>query len=154
MLPLMLAGLLLAAPHHAPKTEVRLADGSSWALSSFTGKVVLIDFWASWCGPCKKSFPALDELFREYHDRGLEVLAVNVDEDRRDADAFLEGRPHRMPITFDAKGVLPRAFSVEGMPSSFLIDKSGAIRYTHMGYSEKTLASVRDEIEELLREDP
>jgi thiol-disulfide isomerase/thioredoxin len=153
-MPSLLLGVWLLAAGPAPEVELHLADGTSLALSSYSGKVVLVDFWASWCGPCKKSLPALDQLYREYRDRGLEVIAVNVDEDRKAALQFLEGRSSGMHLAFDPKGVAPRAFGVEGMPSSFLIDRKGAIRHSHMGYTEKTLAAYRDEIEALLRERP
>src|SRR5204863_9604836 len=113
---------------------------------------VLIDFWASWCIPCKTSFPALDTLYREYQPRGLEVLAVNLDERRRDADTFLAARPHTMPVLFDPKGVSPLAFAVRGMPSSFLIDRAGNIRFTHMGYSESIGEQYRWEIAQLVAE--
>ena len=78
-----------AAPKIAPDIALQSADGGTIRLAPYRGKVVLVDFWASWCPPCKTSFPALDALYREYQPRGLEVLAINLDERRRDADAFL-----------------------------------------------------------------
>jgi thiol-disulfide isomerase/thioredoxin len=136
----------------APAVELHAADGSTTHLADYKGKVILLDFWASWCVPCKTSFPALDALYRELQPRGLEVLAVNLDERRRDADAFLEHRPHAMPVLFDPQGVAPLAFSVRGMPSSVLIDRAGNIRFTHMGYSDKVVASYRQELGILLKE--
>ena len=124
-----------AATTHTPNVVLQQADGTTVRLADFKGKVVLVDFWASWCVPCKTSFPALDALYREYSARGLEVLAVNVDEQRKAADAFLAARPHTMPVLFDPKGESPQAFDVRGMPSSFLIDRDRHIRFTHMGYS-------------------
>ena len=118
-----------------PNVSVHTADGATVRLADYKGKVVLIDFWASWCPPCKTSFPALDALYREYQAKGLEVLAVNVDERRRDAETFLDAHPHRLTVLYDPKGVSPQVFGVKGMPSSFLIDRAGNIRFTHMGYS-------------------
>jgi thiol-disulfide isomerase/thioredoxin len=121
-------------------------------LSDYEGKIVVIDFWASWCPPCKASFPALDALFREYQARGVEVLAVNVDERRRDADAFLAARPHSLTVLYDAEGASAAAFGVKGMPSSFVVDRSGNIRFTHMGYSGNVDETYRRELAQLLAE--
>ena len=125
-----------AASTHAPNVALQQADGAPVQLAAYKGKVLLVDFWASWCVPCKTSFPALDALYREYQPRGLEVLAVNLDEERRQTPTRSSRRhPHQMTVLFDPKGEAPLAFGVKGMPSSFLIDKTGTIRFTHMGYS-------------------
>jgi len=142
----------VAAGRRAPAVALPLADGTVKRLADLRGSVVLVDFWASWCGPCKESFPALDGLYRELHARGLEVVAINVDERRRDAEAFLAGRSPAMTVLFDPKGVAPRLFNVRAMPSSALIDRAGNIRFTHEGYSAKTLESYRREIATLLTE--
>src|SRR3954454_3808471 len=122
-----------AASNLAPDVALQSGDGAVVHLSDYKGKVLLVDFWASWCASCKTSFPALDALYREYQPRGFEVLAVNLDERQSDADAFLRAHAHRLTVVFDPKGTSPAAFGVKGMPSSFLIDKSGHIRFTHMG---------------------
>ena len=151
---LLMAGALGAADkvRPAPAVALHLTDGTIVHPADFKGKVVLIDFWASWCPPCKTSFPALDTLYQSYRGRGLEVLAVNVDERRKDADAFLADHPHVMPVVFDPKGESALAFAIRGMPSSVVIDRAGNIRFTHMGYSGKVLDSYRDEINLLLSE--
>jgi len=136
----------------APRSTFHFADGSSAPIDTYKGKVVLVDFWASWCVPCKTSFPAVDGLFKDYRDRGLQVVAVNVDERDRDAQAFLQPRPHVMPIAFDPKGELARDFNVEAMPSSFLSDRAGYVRFVHTGYTAKDLATYRTEIDGLLAE--
>ena len=140
------------APSPAPNVELQRADGGTVRLSNFKGKVVLIDFWASWCGPCKASFPALDAVYKRRHADGLEVLAVNVDEDRRAADEFLEERPHEMPVFFDPRGRAPAAFRVDGMPSSYLLDRRGRIRFKHMGYTAAIGSAQEREVEALLAE--
>jgi DsbE subfamily thiol:disulfide oxidoreductase len=148
-----LASLALAAVEKpAPNIVVQNGDGGSVDLASYRGKVVLVDFWASWCPPCKTSFPALDALYREYAAKGVEVLAVNLDERRRDADAFLSAHPHRMTVLFDPKGAAPVAFGVKGMPSSYILDRNGNIRFTHMGYSGNVDESYRRELVQLLAE--
>jgi thiol-disulfide isomerase/thioredoxin len=136
----------------APDVTLQTMQGSLVRLGEYKGRVVLIDFWASWCPPCKTSFPAVDLLSREYEGRGLQVFAVNLDERRRDADAFLDAHPHAMTVLFDPKGAAPLAFGVHGMPSSFLIDRTGTIRFTHMGYSGNIAEQYRQEITLLLSE--
>jgi thiol-disulfide isomerase/thioredoxin len=138
----------------APAPEVALTDdrGAVVRLADLQGHVVLIDFWASWCPPCKTAFPKLDALYRDLHPRGLDVLAINVDERRGDATAFLQGQPHMMPVLFDPSGQTPQAFAVRGMPSSVVVDRAGVIRFTHIGYTEKTVDLYRNEIERLLGE--
>jgi cytochrome c biogenesis protein CcmG/thiol:disulfide interchange protein DsbE len=136
----------------APDVTVARADGTAMHLADLRGRVVLVVFWASWCTPCKTSFPALDALYRELQPRGFEVLAINLDERRADADAFLAARPHVMPVAFDPRGAAPLAFKVRGMPTSVLIDRAGNIRYTHTGYSAKVVDEYRQEIRLLLEE--
>jgi cytochrome c biogenesis protein CcmG/thiol:disulfide interchange protein DsbE len=156
----LVAGLALTAAvsvsgagdRPAPAVSLPATDGTMKQLADLRGKVVLVDFWASWCVPCKASFPALDSLHRELRDRGFEVVAINVDERRRDADAFLAGRSPAMTVLFDPKGATPKAFNVRAMPSSALIDRAGNIRFTHEGYTGKTLEAYRREIATLLAE--
>jgi cytochrome c biogenesis protein CcmG, thiol:disulfide interchange protein DsbE len=136
----------------APSLELSTVDGRPVSLASLRGNVVLVDFWASWCGPCAQAFPALEDLFQEYRTRGFEVLAVNLDEKRRDADRFLADRPHAMTVALDPRGRSAKAFGLEGMPTSFVIGRDGKVRFVHTGYTQKTLDDYRREIELLLAE--
>jgi cytochrome c biogenesis protein CcmG/thiol:disulfide interchange protein DsbE len=147
-----MAGALLAPGQPAPALTLPGPGGQTVTLAGLKGHPVLVDFWASWCPPCRTSIPALDTLYRDFHERGLEVLAINVDERRKDADSFLAGHQYLMPIIFDAGGKSPRDAGVYGMPTSFLVDRSGTIRFVHRGYSDKVLESYRREILQLLAE--
>jgi thiol-disulfide isomerase/thioredoxin len=136
----------------APAVEWHDASGVVVRMADMKGKVVLVDFWASWCPPCKESFPALDVLQRDYRARGVQVIAVNVDEGQKNADSFLAAHPHQLLVVFDPHGESPKAFKVRGMPSSFVIDRLGTIRYTHQGYTQAMDAAYRREFDTLIAE--
>lgn len=136
----------------APNVELRTAKGPRMRLADFRGKIVLLEIWASWCPDCKVSFPAADRLYREFKDKGVEVIGVNVDEQRKDAETFLKANPHRLTVVFDPRFKIPDAFGTIGMPTSYVIDQRGMIRYTHEGYDENTDAAYRREIMTLLAE--
>ncbi len=138
----------------APAIELPSEQGPTASLSALKGQVVLVDVWASWCAPCKAAFPAYDALRQEYHAQGFEVFAINVDEKKADADRFLVGRRHSMTVVYDPKGVAPMRFRVKGMPTTYLLDRRGNIRYTHEGFAEKDVAVYRRRIETLLAEAP
>lgn len=136
----------------APNVSLTMLAGNTAHLADFKGKVVLVDFFASWCIPCRKSFPELDALHRKHESDGLVVVAVNVDEERKNADAFLQQYPHSMRIALDPKGVVAEAFGVSAMPTTMLLDRAGQIRYTHKGYTEKALAKMQAQVVALLAE--
>jgi cytochrome c biogenesis protein CcmG/thiol:disulfide interchange protein DsbE len=143
----------LAPGQPAPAVRLPTAEGRVISLADLRGKVVLVDFWASWCGPCATAFPVVDSLYRRLHERGFEVMAINLDEKRREADAFLADRAHDMPVVFDPKGASAQAFGLDGMPTSFLIGRDGRVRFVHVGYTAKTLDAYQREIEQLLAEE-
>ncbi|MEQ1908285.1 MAG: TlpA disulfide reductase family protein [Vicinamibacterales bacterium] len=148
-----LAVHVAAAPAKAlPPLTFTTLDGGTIESADLKGKVVVLDFWASWCIPCRKSFPEIDRLSKEFASKGVTVIAVNVDEQRKNADAFLSQYPHQVTVAFDSKGVSAKAFDLQGMPSSLIIDRSGRVRFRHMGYTDKTIAQFRTEIGQLLTE--
>lgn len=104
--------------------------------------IVLIDFWASWCGPCKQSFPWMAEMQRRYAAQGLEIVAVNVDRKRADAERFLAGTPAAFTVVFDAAGATPNAWNVRAMPSSYLVDRQGRIVHVDQGFREDMKAPI------------
>ena len=103
-------------------------------LSELRGKLVYVDFWASWCGPCRLSFPWMNDMQRKYGPKGLQVVAINLDAKRADADAFLARHPAAFALAFDPAGVSARRFGVLGMPSSVLIGPDGRVLYVHRGF--------------------
>ena len=123
-------------------------------LGALLGKVVLVDFWASWCAPCRRSFPWMNEMQQRHGARGLVVIAVNVDRDRALADAFLSDLPAAFRLEFDAAGAVAQQFKVQAMPTSFLIDRRGQQRVRHAGFREAQRADREAQIQLLLEESP
>jgi thiol-disulfide isomerase/thioredoxin len=118
-------------------------------LTSLRGKIVLIDFWASWCAPCREAMPQYEKLYSETSRDGFEIIAVNLDEDREDAINFLAVHPVTFPIALDPAGLVPPTFGVIGMPSSYLIDRNGVVRLRYQGFKAKDLKALRDQIHKL-----
>jgi len=128
------------------------AQASDLDLTAYRGKVVYVDFWASWCAPCRQSFPWLDGLVREYASQNFVVIGINVDKDRDRADRFLSETPAEFPIVYDPKGELATAYGVAGMPSAVLIDRTGRIRFQHVGFSGKQKGIYEEQLQTLLAE--
>jgi thiol-disulfide isomerase/thioredoxin len=128
------------------------AGAADLDLSSYRGKVVYLDFWASWCGPCKQSFPWLDSLVRSYGSQNFVVIGVNVDKSRDRAERFLNDFPAVFPIVYDPTGDLATTFKVEGMPSGILIDRTGHVRFQHAGFSDKQKSTYEQQLQSLLAE--
>lgn len=126
--------------------------GLEGTLPDLNGKVVLIDFFASWCGPCKESFPAMEEIHKKYSSRGLVVLAINLDKKKADMESFLKNHPASFPIVRDASNKLVSAVQIPTMPSSFLLDRSGKVHSAHRGFKgSETIKKYTEEIEALLK---
>lgn len=117
-----------------------LAEDTPIDLDDYKGKVVVVDFWASWCAPCRRSFPWLDEMQSKYRDQGLVVIAVNMDAERQEADAFLQEFPVSFRIVYDADGSLARGYEVVAMPSSYVIGRNGNIVAHHLGFKTARLS--------------
>jgi thiol-disulfide isomerase/thioredoxin len=127
------------------KLEGKLPDSTK-------AKVVLVDFWASWCEPCKQSFPVMEEFHKRYGDRGLLIIAVNVDENRPDMEAFLKKNTATFTIVRDSNQKLVAKAGIATMPSSFLIDQDGKVRFAHTGFrGTETKKKYEEEIESLLK---
>jgi cytochrome c biogenesis protein CcmG, thiol:disulfide interchange protein DsbE len=121
-------------------------------LSDFRGRVVYLDFWASWCAPCRQSFPWMQQMQDAYRGRGLVVVAVGVDRKRRDADRFLANLRPTFEVDFDPEGVLAERFGVKGMPTGLVIDRHGVVRFTHIGFRPEDSALYEQQLEQALNE--
>ena len=116
------------------------------------GQVILLDFWASWCGPCKSSFPVMEELNKKYSSQGLTIVAVSVDQKKENMERFLKSAKVSFNVVRDAQQKLVAAADVHAMPTSFLIDRSGKIRFIHTGFGDETTRQYVKEIEQVLGE--
>lgn len=121
-------------------------------LAAYHGKVVYLDFWASWCGPCKLSFPYMRGLRARYQKRDLEIVTVNLDRNPALAATFLGQVGGGLPVVYDHEGALARRFSVKDMPTSVLIDRRGNIRFTHRGFHPDKTAEYQQHITQLINE--
>jgi thiol-disulfide isomerase/thioredoxin len=130
-----------------------LNDKQKYSLADYAGQVVYIDFWASWCGPCRQSLPSLDRLYRQLGNRGFMVLAINVDAYSQDAKDFLKAYPVSYPVLLGENGSLPAVFGVKGMPTAFLIDKQGKVRRIYEGFRLGDEDLIRKEVLTLLEEE-
>lgn len=124
---------------------------SSVKLSDFKGKVVYLDFWASWCGPCKQSFPWMNSIYEKYRSQGFEIVAINLDMNADDAQKFLANNTAKFSIAFDSKGVTPKQYGVKGMPTSYLLGRDGRVIYQHMGFNEADKEKLEQKIQEVLK---
>jgi thiol-disulfide isomerase/thioredoxin len=134
----------------APAFSLHDANGASVALETLRGQVVYVDFWASWCGPCRRSFPWMNELQGRYGARGLTIVAINVDKNHADAMRFLERNPARFGVAYDPAGATPLAYAVEGMPSSYLIDTRGKVVDVEQGFHDERKGMIEQSIRALL----
>jgi peroxiredoxin len=136
----------------APAFTLAARDGGKVSLADLKGQVVMINFWATWCGPCRQEMPLLAQLHDKYEPLGFTMLGVNVEPDSAAAVAWLKGVPVTFPILFDTDSAVAGRFGVEGMPSSVLVDRNGQVRYIHRGYKPGDEAKYADMIRSLLKE--
>ena len=118
----------------APAFTLQSVDGKTVSLSQFKGDVVMINFWASWCGPCRQEMPLLDDIYKQYKDMGFVLLGVNVEPDAQSADAWLKKTPVSYPILYDPKSQVSQLYQVQAMPTTVIVDRQGNVRFVHNGY--------------------
>ena len=148
------SAVVSAAPSSGPAPGFQLAarDGSQVSLAGLKGEVVMINFWATWCGPCRQEMPHLEALYQRYSSLGFTLLGVNVEDDPKGAEAWLAETPVSFPILFDSKNDVTKLYDVVAMPSTVLVDRAGNIRYVHHGYKPGYENDYQNQIRELIRE--
>lgn len=130
-----------------------LDDGQPFSLDRYKNKVLYVDFWATWCPPCKKSIPFLNQLRNELVDKGFEIIAINVDENPDDTKRFLKKYPVDYVVAMDPAGNCPTAYNVMAMPSSYFVDRQGIVRRIHLGFRTSDEPDIRQQILSLLNEE-
>ncbi len=126
-------------------------DAEGFDPADYKGKVLYLDFWASWCGPCRATFPLMNQLRQKYSEDELAIVAVNLDGQRSNADRFLKQYPASFSVLYDPEGVLASRYQLPGMPTSYTYDQRGELVHTHIGFQENDEELVRKRLAELLR---
>jgi peroxiredoxin len=151
-MPLSAAPLAAATSPLAPDFTLKARDGSNLRLAEQQGSIVVLNFWASWCGPCRQEMPLLDTMASEYAELGVQVWGVNVEAENDEAKTFLQQVPVSFPIMFDTTNQLAKTYAVEAMPTTVIIDKNGKVRAIHRGYQPGYEKKYADDINALLAE--
>ena len=136
----------------APDFALKSSTGENMRLSEYRGDVVMINFWATWCGPCRQEMPLLDDLYARYQRVGFNLLGVNIDDDSRRAMKMVEELGVNFPVLFDARKEVSKLYNVDAMPVTVLVDREGTVRHVHHGYKPGYEEKYLTEIRSLLRE--
>ncbi|HEV7984612.1 MAG TPA: TlpA disulfide reductase family protein [Steroidobacteraceae bacterium] len=152
LLSLTASAASMAPGSPAPAFQLHSAASTDLSLSDLKGQVVLINFWASWCGPCRQEMPVLEQLYKKYKSAGFTLLGVNVEPKSADAEGFLKSTPVSFPILFDPDSKVSKLYEVSGMPSTVILDRNGKVRYIHHGYKPGEESEYLDQIRTLVRE--
>ena len=152
VLLLTISAAWAASDQPAPGFALPDSNGSLTSLDDYSGQVVVINFWASWCGPCREEMPLLNELHARYESLGFTMLGINVEEDSSAADDFLKSTPVTFPILYDRENAVSKLYDVIAMPSTVVIGRDGTVRYIHHGYESGDENAYQDYIRQLIRE--
>ena len=150
--PVMAGNANGGAPAPAAPFSLKSRDGKAVSLESLKGQVVLINFWATWCGPCRKEMPLLEQIQKKYGPLGFTMVGVNVEEDTRLMDTFLKDVPVTFPILLDPANGVSKLYNVSAMPSTVIVDRKGNVRFVHQGYQPGDEGKYQDMIRQLIRE--
>ena len=154
------AALLSAAPGQAalnegapaPAFKLNSTLGKPVALGDYKGQVVLVNFWASWCGPCRTEMPILEQIYKRYKSMGVTLVGVNVEPDSSAGLEWLKATPVSFPILFDTDSSVSKLYDVNGMPNTVIVDRKGNVRYIHRGYKSGAENDYMDQLRALIRE--
>jgi len=149
VLLLGVSGLALAFDQ-APAFTLNNLQESPVSLSNFKGKVIYVDFWATWCAPCRRSFPWMQQMYEKYHDLGLEIIAISLDGKKEVIDRFLKQSPVSFTILRDRRNKVASKYKVKVMPSSYLIDQDGNFYYRHAGFNDRDKTKLEERFRDLL----
>ncbi|MDO6612022.1 TlpA disulfide reductase family protein [Shewanella sp. 1_MG-2023] len=149
---LLLIAPLIASAAPSLNHLVEDVEGNKVSLSEFKGKVVYVDFWSSWCGPCRKSFPWMNQMHEQYQQQGLAVVAINLDVEVELAQVFLEQLPAQFTIRYDPESEVARLFGLKGMPSSFIFNRQGELVQQHTGFNLEQTSQYEQELVNLLEQ--
>ncbi len=136
----------------APDFTLDSRTGKPVSLAQYKGQVVMLNFWASWCGPCKQEMPLLEDIQKKYGKLGFTLIGVNVEPDSKAANAVLEKIPVSFPVVYDTESKVSKAYDVSGMPASVFIDRKGQVRLLHRGYKPGDENEYMNQIRALIRE--
>jgi peroxiredoxin len=136
----------------APAFTLTTLEGQPGALSQYKGQVVMVNFWATWCGPCQQEMPLLDQMYKKYKPAGFTLIGVNVDKEAPPVKELMARKPVSFPVLLDPANQVSKAYHVDEMPSSVIIDRKGEIRYIHRGYKPGDENEYQDRIRQLIRE--
>jgi thiol-disulfide isomerase/thioredoxin len=149
---LAVTSLVGASASMAPGFVLPSRAGETVSLEKLKGQVVMINFWASWCGPCRTEMPLLDQMYKRYSPLGFTLLGVNVESDSKDAEKLLAAAPVGFPVLFDTENKVSKMYDVNAMPSTVFIDRKGNVRYLHRGYKAGDESEYLNQIRALLKE--
>ncbi|MET0498560.1 MAG: TlpA disulfide reductase family protein [Steroidobacteraceae bacterium] len=149
---LAVSSLVGASASVAPGFSLSSRTGDKVSLEQLKGQVVMLNFWASWCGPCRAEMPLLEQMYKRYSPLGFTLIGVNVDAETKDAEKWLAATPVTFPVLFDTKSDVSKLYDVDAMPSSVFIDRKGNVRYLHRGYKAGDESEYLNQIRALLKE--
>jgi len=152
------AALIVALPASAdpsgpaPAFTLSSRSGANLSLAQYRGQVVMLNFWASWCGPCRQEMPLLENIYKKYNRMGFTLIGVNVEPDSKAANEWLKQTPVSFPVIYDKESQVSKLYDVQGMPSTVIIDRKGNLRVLHRGYKPGDENGYLDNIRSLIRE--